>query len=392
MKRARAHLAGNLRVHVLPVLVWLAAIAGMVVLFSHRSQRFEVLGLAQGRVRQIAATCRGRLKSIPVQLFEKVNQGDTVAVIDTIPDDEHIQAELNTVSAEIEHLQAELVSTHDGFLADQDRLLVEAAERETDWVAAQRRFFVDVENAGLRTLELNTLLETDRIMLEELTLNIKIFITQGLLERDDAAPYELQKMRVEYDTLAKKIEANQQLLEQTKLDLDTAQRRCSEFTQRQPLHLSVDDALVDNALEVIRKAIKVQERRIEELLARRVALVLKSPFDGVVSQIQRRPGETVLPGEPILTIAETGPSEIVAYASEEQMGQVRENMVVELIKTNEPAQVANSQVIYIGPAMEAMPAQLRQNPNIPQWGRPILIKVPPGLKLIPGELVGIRGL
>jgi hypothetical protein len=47
----------RLRQHFLPILVWLCAVACVVVLFSRRSQRFEVLGIAQGQVRQIAANC-----------------------------------------------------------------------------------------------------------------------------------------------------------------------------------------------------------------------------------------------------------------------------------------------------------------------------------------------
>jgi hypothetical protein len=38
-----------------------------------------------------------------------------------------------------------------------------------------------------------------------------------------------------------------------------------------------------------------------------------------------------------------------------------------------------------------MPQRLWRNPNIPQWGRPVLIDIPPGLSLVPGEVVGIRG-
>ncbi|MHC4483362.1 MAG: hypothetical protein ACYSW4_07410, partial [Planctomycetota bacterium] len=58
----------------------------------------------------------------------------------------------------------------------------------------------------------------------------------------------------------------------------------------------------------------------------------------------------------------------------------------------EPAQVAASQVVYLGANIELMPQQLWQNPNIPEWGRPVLIKIPPGPELVPGEVVGIRGL
>jgi multidrug resistance efflux pump len=396
MKRIGSYRTGRLHPHILPVLVWLVAAVGVGMLFHHRSQRFEVLGIAQGNVREIAATCTGRLKSVPVQLFEEVRKGDVVAIIDTVLDDEHLEAELATTSAEVQHLQAELAHT-------QQRLVAEAANMETDRIAAQRRFSVDVENARLRVLELKTLLETDRITLEDLQLDNQIFITRNLSDQNDVAHYERQKMKVEYNVLAKKIEENEHLLAQAESDLEQARQRQDEFAQRQLQHPPVD-----SALEVLRRAIKVQEQRVEELLARRVALVLKSPIDGVVSQILRRPvrrtgegvvrqmllreGEAVLEGDPILTVAEGKPSEVIAWVGGERLGRVREGMTVELIKENEPAQIVSSQVTYVGPIMEVIPQQLWAIPDIPQWGRPMLIPIPPGLKLIPGEMVGVRGL
>jgi multidrug resistance efflux pump len=97
-------------------------------------------------------------------------------------------------------------------------------------------------------------------------------------------------------------------------------------------------------------------------------------------------------GDPILVVAEEKPTEVVAYVSEQQLGFVKERMPVELVKTRMPAGIAASQVVQIGPAIEPMPQRLWRSPNIPQWGLPVLIEIPPGLDLIPGEVVGIRGL
>lgn len=366
------------RRHFFSILVWVGVLACVVMLFHHRTQRFEVLGIAQGQARQVAATCTGRLKTLPVELYDKVRQGETVAVIDTVLDNENTKAELAVISAEIQQLRAELISS-------KERLLSEATERETDTIATQRRFNVDVQNARLRILELKTQIETDLIMLEDLALEVKI--VQGLLDQDAIAPYELQKAETQYNALAKKIEESKHLLTQTEQDLQQARQRRDEFVQRQPLHPSVD-----GVLEVIHKAIEVQEQRITQIMGRHQALVLKSPIDGMVSQIQKGPGETVLSGESILTITELEPREIVAYADENQMDRVKERMVVQLIKNNNPAQIANSQVVHLGSTIELMPQRLWRNPNIAQWGRPMLIKIPPGLKLVPGETVGIRGL
>ncbi|NQT04133.1 MAG: HlyD family efflux transporter periplasmic adaptor subunit [Planctomycetes bacterium] len=234
-------------------------------------------------------------------------------------------------------------------------------------------------------------------------------IVRDLLEQDAAAPYELEKAQVQYNALAKKIEEDEHLLEQAKSDLEQAQQRYDEYARKHLFHPSVD-----NALDVIRKEIGVQERLMDGLLSQlealksREALELKSPFDGVVVGMQananevalrrpgenvlRRPGEVVTAGDPIFAVAETEPSEIVAYVSEAQLGQVREKMPVELIKNTQPAQIAWSEVIFVGPTAELMPERLWRNIAIPQWGRPIIVNIPEGLELVPGEIVGIRGL
>ena len=97
-------------------------------------------------------------------------------------------------------------------------------------------------------------------------------------------------------------------------------------------------------------------------------------------------------GDPILAVAEAEPSEVVAYVNEQQLGRLKKGMPVELVKTRMPPQIAPSQIADLGPTIELMPQRLWRNPNFPQWGLPVLVRIPPGLDLIPGEIVGIRGL
>ena len=187
--------SGRLHLHILPILVWLAAVACVVVLFRHRSQRFEVLGIAQGRMHQVCAPVDSRLKIVSVELFEDVSKGQTLAAFD----DSQLNAQTATIQAEIEHLASQLLST-------QDTMLAEATNRQTDAIASQRRFYVDVENARLRILELKTLIETDKVTLQDLAVEVKI--ATELLDKDAIAPYERQKAEALYNALAKKIEEN----------------------------------------------------------------------------------------------------------------------------------------------------------------------------------------
>lgn len=393
----------NFRLHLLPVVVWLAVVGCVIGLFSYRSKRFEVLGIAQGQVWHVAATCTGRLKSVPVGLFDEVKQGQTVAVINTLLEDEQtLYAELNgqlaTISAEIDHLTAQLVPM-------QDTLLAEKADRENTRMEEERRFSADVENARIRVLDLRAIIASDGITLEDLAMEVKI--VGDLLKKGAVAPYELQKARVQYDSLAKKLEENKQSLAQAGEDLKHALERQQNYHKFQPYNPSIE-----TALDAIRKEIKVQEQMVEAVTAQLEALKasesveLKAPFDGVVvpivartnealalrpgEGIVRRTGEVVNAGDPVVAIAQAQPTEIIAYTTEKTLGRIREKMPVELVKDRTPAQIARSEVVSVCPTVELMPQRLWRNPNVPQWGRPVRIKIPSGLQLLPGEVVGIR--
>jgi len=390
MKRIshRNYLVGHLYLRLLPVVVWLAVVGIVVGLFSMRAKRFEVIGIAEGQLYQVAATNPGRITDIPVELFSEVKKGQTVAVVDSVLDDEitpeQIRFQLATIQAEVEHLLAQLSTSKDTLLADK-------SDRENNHIVDMRRFAVDVENARLEILSLKALLASDQIVLGDLAMEVKI--TQHLLKQEAVTPYELQKAKVQYNTLAQKIAENEQMLEQAKKDLQEAIQRQDKYA-KQELYIPP----VDNALDVIRKAANVQERLKDELLAAlealeaRKALEFKAPFDGVVSQILHRPGEAVLAGEPIVTITEARPREIIGYVSEVQSHQIEKGMKVELIKTSKPEQIAYSKITYVGPNIEQMPMQLWRNPNFPQWGRPFSVEVPDKIELLTGETIGIRKL
>jgi len=394
----------RLRLHLLPILVWLAAVVCVIGLFTRRSQRFEIVGMARSPVLHVSVNCAARLRSVPVKLFENVTKGQTVAIVNTVLDNEQprieLQMQLDAILAEIEHLSARLVPT-------QETLLAEESDREINRIARMRTFEIDIENARIQILSLRSQIASDQIVLEDLAMEAKI--TRDLVEQKAIAPYEQEKAQVQYNALAKKIDENENLLEQAKSDLAQAQQRRDEYAKSLPFNPSVDDAL-----EVIRKQIAVQERLMDGVLAQlealnaRESLEIKAPIDGVVIPIQqqanealmRRPGEKIIgqpgevftAGEPILSIAEARPSEIIAYIGDRPLGQLEKNMPVELIKDRMPPQIARSQITQIGPTMELMPERMWLNPNMPQWGRPVSIEIPEGLELIPGEMIGIRRL
>ncbi len=221
----------------------------------------------------------------------------------------------------------------------------------------------------------------------DMELDRKAFIAQELSDQGDAAIYELKSMGTVREALAKKIEQNEHLLEQAEQDVVMAIKRRDEFAGHLPKHVAIEPVL-----DVIRKEIIVQEKLIAELRVERELLVLKSPFDGMVSKIARHIGETVLPGEAVVTIREANPSEIVAYVTEEQVSSIKVGMSVELFKMGRFPKTASSKIKFVCPTLKLLPKRLWNNLNVPQWGRPVLIAVNPDLKLLPDELVRIKGL
>ena len=404
---SRDYLAG-LRIHLLPFVVWVGAIACVVVLFSHRSKRYEILGVAQAPMYQIAANCDGRLISVSVELFDEVKQGQVLAVVNGVLDNEPTRAELlaevAALKAEAAHLAAEAKATRTTESAQIDR-------GRAEWVADSRAFADKVADLRLRVLELRTAIETDKLTVQQLDFTYKRFIVEGRADVNDVALFELQALKAERDALAKQVEQNERMLEQAELERQAAIERQQQFVNNQAIPVGPTE---EAAQDVINKQTEVLERQVDVFLAqlvslgRREALELRSPVDGIVVPIRgnanevtlqragenlmRRAGEVVAAGDPIFAVVEVQPREVVAYVNERELGSVREGKVVELVKNTEPPQIAKSQVTYVSPVVEQIPERLWLNPAIPQWGQPVVIEIPSGMRVISGELVGIRGI
>ncbi len=381
---------GRIQLRFLPTLVWFVSLATVVGLFVSRAHQFEVVGIAQGKVWQITAPITAQLKTVSVDLFEPVTRGQTVATLD----DSVFRAQMATFQREIERLKSEMQTTLDDLSLRQDQL-------QTDWTETRRRFFTDVEAVRLRILEIRGLIETDRVLMHDAEFEVKVL--QELVDKNAVEPYELQKAKALYDSYVTKIRENEALIAQAQSDLKIAEQRREEFLKTQPN----PPAIADHQLDLLHKSIAVQEGLIQELSTQCDLLVLKSPSDGVVIQIQgnandvvlrrpgegviRKPGEVVAEGDPILIIAEASPQEILAYVPETQMNMVQPGMKVKLVRNHEPTQVVESQITRLGPAIEQVTQRLWLNPTLPEWGLPVLIKVPPEMKLSPGETLLVQG-
>ena len=124
-------------------------------------------------------------------------------------------------------------------------------------------------------------------------------------------------------------------------------------------------------LQPLREAISVESLMLDEIELQRRAMMLRSPISGQISQVFCRRGQTVLPGEPILTVAERSPSEIVAYLREHESAEAPLGGRVLIASRGRANRRAESLVIRTSPTIQALPQRLWRDPRVPDYGRAV---------------------
>jgi multidrug resistance efflux pump len=206
-----------------------------------------------------------------------------------------------------------------------------------------------------------------------------------LLEAGLINQQQYDAIRLMHDTVRTRVEENKILLAQTESEFRTARARRESFEQGLPVTPEEEPML-----RPLREAIEVENQRLREIQARREATVLRSPVTGQVSSILARRGQTVVPGDPILTIADGTVTEILAYLDEADSRRARESAPVMVASLARPEKVAESFVVRLGPDVELLPQRLWREPSTPEYGRAVVIAAVPGLKLTPGELLTVK--
>lgn len=366
--RGQWHL--RLRRHGGPVAVWLLAVAAVLTMVTQRVTTIEAPGLVRGRSVQISPVEPGLLASLEVTLLQEVQRGQVLARMD----EERLRAEAAVVAAEVEAVRSELALDLEG--------------RRQDLATERRRFANDVEGTRLEMLGILAVLEPDRVTLADLHRDVESY--QELLAQELVSVREYERVQAEHDALARRVQDHEQLLQAARTDLALAEARRDEFILAHADEISSEGAAAAAALSA---RVTALQRRLEAVLLRCSDLALTAPFSGVITQIPACPGQVVQPGEAVLTLAEASPSEIVVWLDEASVRQLQaaselQAMVVQEVSGKRIQ--AHCPVAHIGPVVETMPPELWPAPDLPTRGRPVVLGVPGGVKLVPGELITVR--
>jgi multidrug resistance efflux pump len=290
------------------------------------------------------------------------------------------EAQKTTALAELERLKSELS-------AMQEELSAETAQRQADENLRYQQLVLDVNRVRVSLLENKATLEADRGLLAGLEQEKAVL--EELLSKQAVDMYEVQKIRVEHNSLASKVKAEEELLAQAQTDLNEAQERLNQYTASAPVESTEP---IRRRLEPFDKAIAVQEKFMGELNAPACLWTVKAEFDGVVGSIACAEGQAVTAELPILTVTSPAAEYVTVWLDSQQAGLIREKTPVEIVKTTAPRAVFRAEVASMGSGFELLPEQLWRTAGVPQWGRPVRIAVPAAAGLLGNEIVGIRNL
>src|SRR6185436_2597931 len=130
-------------------------------------------------------------------------------------------------------------------------------------------------------------------------------------------------------------------------------------------------------------AIRAKEKELELTLK---PSLLKAPFDGMVSVVHHQAGEKVLRGIPIITVSSPTATQIIGYVRQPIQRHPKIGDEVRVTIRTTPRAYAKGTILKIGAQLEPLnPALLSADTKRMEVGLPIVISLPPGLGLFPGE-------
>jgi len=395
----RQHLR-RLRFQLLPVLTFGGALVLSLWLWRHQT---GIHASGEAEVARIELTAPADGMIVPIQrpmqtslfpedgnapfanqwhLFDTVTKGQLMARLDDAPS----RAALETLRKTVAQLQKELTATDARVRQEFAAVTRDQADSRNQALLQLRRLALDVEGLRMAVLDREAIIETDKLELQR--QNDRYDAIEKLASRGRESQAMLWDVTLERDVVKKRIETNERVLVEARSQLKSAQerdaglRKSLSFPTTQP-------ASLDTFLAPVRAAIAIEEARMGEVRQRINALDIRAPFGGMIREIFRRPGQTVRMGEIIMVLAAGETSHVLTYVREHHRIGPKIGMRVKLRVRTLPVRMVEGHIDQIGPQVVRVPLQHLRDPQMPEWGLPVRIAIPPDCGILPGEIVDI---
>ena len=334
------------RYNFMPAAIFIAACVISVIIWKDRVAMPQMVGQVERIASSVTSGEDGLIIELKAAPFSTVTNGQPVAEI-RVADPDSVRASLDAISSDLRVLETRLTQ-------DQQRILQ------------------DYERLRLNSFSERVALATAKVELE-------------------FAKSELQRVtRLHKDKLVSDNEFEQAQA--------IASSRQAEVDERTRLLQEIDEGLkhlVPAGMEKvstsitgsINKAIEAQE---EKLRLSRQSVTLRSPIDGIVTEVFHTTGERVQAGDPIMTVTATRSQHIVGYLSQPIVVTPQIGDTVEVRSRADREKVGTATILRVGQVIEPISKKLvLQDSPLKESGLPILISLPDEIGFLPGEVVDL---
>lgn len=333
-----------LRERGLPLVVFMVLVVAITQLWREHVLPVDMIGEAMAQRAEVVVPQDGQVVQVHVRPFAPVRHGDPLAVVMTT-DPALLEAQLAVIQAEVDLLRYSLdplVGRQRSDL-DYERLRVELMSRRAAQATAEvRRLHAENDLARVRQLHADDLI----------------------------SGAELERAITDHEVLVTEIAGHRRIIsmlhdELERLDLPSAA----------------------GAEETLLAAIRVHEQRLRLVEAELAPVTLHAPLDGRVGLILRGTGEHVTAGEPLMTVMAETTEHVIAYLRQPLRVEPEVGMAVRVKAPSGDRGAGLGRVLQISAHLEPLPEMLLAPGMRPEKALPLLISLPEGVRLRPGERV-----
>ncbi|HEY0455680.1 MAG TPA: HlyD family efflux transporter periplasmic adaptor subunit [Verrucomicrobiae bacterium] len=333
------------RIRIMPVFVFMLSVAGLGYLWNNYVAPSGIVGSVESISSMVTSMADGQVLSLSVDRYEPVKLGQVIGSQSRM-EPELIAATIASITADLEVLRAQYILRLNGSEQQYQQVRLTMFEQQV-LLAGSRMNFIQASNEFGRVAELYN----------------------QSLKLESATAYDLAKAKK--DSLQAEIEERTKLIKEMEEVLPRLRAMDSSSTTNDP---------VTRAIEAKRAELELATKPVP----------LRAPIDGVITLINKRPGERIIKGDPILTISSQNSERILAYVRQPMNTAPTANDTV-LIRTRTFKRLSGEgKILKVGASLESIPPMLLSpDGKRLESGLPVIISLPASLrgKVSPGEFL-----
>jgi multidrug resistance efflux pump len=335
------------RIRVMPIGVFGLTLCGVWYFWKNTPMGNTIRGVGEGLRSVITSPRIGVIQSVEVQPYQWVEAGDPILTV--LPFDPDAQLDLLQSELQLARLRLE------PSMADQNALNFEQVR--VDW------------------LRLKQELAMAKVNLER---------SEGILRRNETLLKERLVSQDAYELSLRDRDFYGAEVHELSSSIKEIEGRLGELR-------GVGEPQSPGTNQLTLSMIARLEARMKMVETNWSAITLTAPISGRVHMISRQASEFVMEGEPLITIASPRSERIVAYIRQPFQFEPQPGMDVEVVIQNRTRKKFSTQIAQVGAQLELITNVLAfiQQGALVDVGLPVILNVPPGIQLRPGEMVSV---